>query len=235
MGARESGLPTSDSGAQVVERGHPGRPGPGWVFHSLSQDRLTKTHCQWDPSRGSLLWLSRGLGDEGLFPNEPSSSTSSSRFQNKDSQSSCNWGMPDSPVFSKSSLLHKLFNPLLGALTGGSRNPQSPEVKGMCPVVYQREYEGVHQKGDFIWGSREKESNTWKGFLEEAAFKLGLEETKKCGFFKKVREVGCLPAMGANQGMPDRLLGTIWESHFHHLLPSPGCPSNLENCELIKP
>lgn len=32
---------------------------------------------------------------------------------------------------------------------------------------------------------REKKSNTWKGFLEEAAVKLGLEETKKCGFFEK--------------------------------------------------
>lgn len=93
--------------------------------------------------------------------------------------------MRNSPVFSKPTLLHKLFNPLLGMLIRGSRNPQSPEVKGMCPAVYQREYEGVCQKGDLIWGSREKESNTWKGFLEEAAFKLGLEETKKCGFFKK--------------------------------------------------
>lgn len=61
----------------------------------------------------------------------------------------------------------------------------------MCPEIDRRadggwgrgHQNGVQKKGDLICGSREKESRTWKGFLEEVAFTLGLEETKKCGFF----------------------------------------------------
>lgn len=61
----------------------------------------------------------------------------------------------------------------------------------MCPESYQREDCGgrggeegagrgghknrVQKKGDLICWSRKEGSQTWKGFLEEVAFTLGLE------------------------------------------------------------
>lgn len=50
----------------------------------------------------------------------------------------------------------------------------------------------------------ERRSNIWKGSLEEAAFRLDLEETK-CGFSKRD---GLFASILASQGVPDPQLGT---------------------------
>lgn len=110
------------------------------------------------------------------------------RFQNKED---CNWDTQNSPDFSVilyTSCLSTYWVQCLDwalrepTVTGGERcvPRDRPESRWGWGRGHQN---GVQEKGDLICGSREKESRTWKGFLEEVAFTLGLEETKKCGFF----------------------------------------------------
>ena len=81
------------------------------------------------------------------------------------------------------------------------------------------------RRGDLICWSRKEGRQTWKGFLEEVAFTLGLEETRKCGFFNMgEREVVCQLCWQV-KGCQTYSWG---QCGGHHLL-IPGCPSNVEN------
>ena len=156
------------------------------------------------------------------------SGTSSGRFQNKEN---CN---PIAIGIRESHPLHScLSTHWIQWLDWVLREPTVTEGERCVPGELPERRGGAGrvghqnrvQRGDLICWSRKEGSQTWKGFLEEVAFTLGLEETRKCGFFNMgEREVVCQLCWQV-KGCQTYSWG---QCGGHHLL-IPGCPSNVEN------
>ena len=118
------------------------------------------------------------------------SGTSPGRFQNKEN---CN---PIAIGIREIHLLHScLSTHRIQRLAWVLREPTVIEGENCARRATRekrRDQNRVQKKGDLICWSRKEGYQTWKGFLEEVAFMLGLEEARKCGFFNMgEKEVVC--------------------------------------------